>query len=118
MEKPNYAPNFIGEVMNNCWKREPKERPTFNQLEETITVNLELSVSSYYLNMNAPHKKFNDEKAVAPKTERFGLAKMLYDKPKLMKSLTQSLGIGVRCSLASEPLRLSSQPKISYSAIS
>ena len=115
MEKPNYTANFIGDVMKNCWEKKPKERPTFNQLEETITANLESSVSSYYFNMNAPYKKFND---FAPKSERFGLAIMLNDNPKLMKSLTQSLGIGVRCSLASEPLRLSSQPKISYSALS
>ena len=114
MEKSNYVPNFIGEVMNNCWKREPKERPiTFNQLEETITANLESSVSSYYFNMNAPYENFNDEKAVAPKTERFGLAKMLNDKPKFMKSMSQSVGHD-----PSSQAQASSQAKISYSEIS
>jgi hypothetical protein len=37
MEKPENAPNFFGEMMANCWKREPKERPTFGQLEDTIS---------------------------------------------------------------------------------
>ncbi|EFX82816.1 hypothetical protein DAPPUDRAFT_48631, partial [Daphnia pulex] len=37
MEKPESAPNFFGEMMANCWKREPKERPTFGQLEDTIS---------------------------------------------------------------------------------
>jgi hypothetical protein len=36
MEKPEYSPNFLGEIMKICWTSEPKERPTFFQLEEMI----------------------------------------------------------------------------------
>ena len=39
MEKPNYAFYFIGEVMSNCLEKEPKDRPTFSQLEEIIRGN-------------------------------------------------------------------------------
>ena len=92
MEKPNYAPNFIGDVMEHCWKKEPKDRPSFRQLEEMITPNLESSVSSYYSNLNTPYEKFNEEKAVAPKTERFGLAKLLNEKTKVVKSHSQPVG--------------------------
>jgi hypothetical protein len=49
MEKPENAPNFFGEMMANCWKREPKERPTFGQLEDTISgymTNLTLECDS------------------------------------------------------------------------
>ena len=88
MEKPNYAPDFIGEVMNKCWEKEPKGRPTFSQIEEVVGGNMESSVSSYYSNLNVPYEKSNDEKAVATKTERFGLSKMLHENPKQMKSLS------------------------------
>ena len=88
MEKPDNAPNFIGDVMSNCWEKEPKDRPTFSQLEETISDNMESSVSSYYSNLNAPYEKFNYEKATAPKTERFGLAKLLNDKRRIGKTLS------------------------------
>ena len=92
MEKPDNAPNFIGDVMSKCWEKEPKKRPTFSQIVEIIRGNMESAVSSYYLHLDAPYQKFNYEKAVAPKTERFGLSKMLNEKPKLMNSLSQSLG--------------------------
>ena len=114
MDNPVFAPNFISDVMNNCWKKEPKDRPTFSKIEETITANLESSVSSYYSNLNAPYEKFNDEKVDAPKTERFGLAKLLNDKPLLMKSLSQSVRYGaIRYSMPPEVLRKSALPNVS-----
>ena len=119
MDKPDNTPNFIEDVMNNCWEKGPKDRPTFNQLEETIAANLDSSVSSYFLNLNTPYEKFNYEKAVAPKTERFGLAKSLKEKPiKLTKSLYQSVAHGVRYAQSPEPSRLSSRADKSYFAIS
>ena len=87
MEKPNYAPNFIGDLMNNCWKKEPKDRPTFNQREEIIRGKMESAISAYYSNLDAPYQKFNDDKAAAPnKTERFVLLKMLNEEHQRMKS--------------------------------
>ena len=106
MEKPNYAPNFIGGIMMNCWKKEPNERPSFSQIEGIVSSNMETSVSSFYSNLNAPYEKFNEEKTVAPKTESFGLAKLLNDKPKIAKSLSQPTG-AVRYSQSPTNLRFS-----------
>ena len=90
MKKPNYASYFIGEVMSNCLEKEPKDRPTLSQLEEIIRGNMESAVSFYYSNLDATYQKFNDEKCVAPKTEHFGLEKMLNEQPQLMKPLSLS----------------------------
>ncbi|EFX73259.1 hypothetical protein DAPPUDRAFT_58171, partial [Daphnia pulex] len=57
MEKPEYSPNFMGEMMKSCWKVNPKERPTFSQLSGTIEKYIEISVTSDYLNMNDPAKE-------------------------------------------------------------
>ncbi|XP_045034375.1 vascular endothelial growth factor receptor 1 isoform X5 [Daphnia magna] len=52
MEKPEYAPNFVGEVMKSCWDKEPNDRPTFHQLTNTIENYMETFVSSGYLDSN------------------------------------------------------------------
>ncbi|XP_057365300.2 vascular endothelial growth factor receptor 1-like [Daphnia carinata] len=49
MEKPDYAPNFFGEIMKSCWNKEPNDRPTFHQLANTIENYMEPFVSSGYL---------------------------------------------------------------------
>ncbi|KAK4010278.1 hypothetical protein OUZ56_019424 [Daphnia magna] len=83
MEKPDNAPNFFGEILSNCWKTDPKDRPTFNQLEATICGHMETSISFNYLNLNAPYVKFNEEKDTATPTNLFGLAKLLNEKSHL-----------------------------------
>ncbi|EFX73007.1 hypothetical protein DAPPUDRAFT_253800 [Daphnia pulex] len=80
MEKPEFAPNLFGEIMANCWKKNPKERPTFRQLEETIVVQLESSVTSSYLNMNEPFAKLNEEMENATPADSFGLANTCADE--------------------------------------
>ena len=50
MEKPKFSPNFFGEIMKNCWQKDPKERPTFSHLAEMM----DSLVSLDYLNMNEP----------------------------------------------------------------
>nr|CAH0113532.1 unnamed protein product [Daphnia galeata] len=79
MDKPEIAPNFMGEIMDNCWKVEPKERPTFSQIEEIISKHMESSVSSHYLNLNAPYVRLNEDKENATSKDLFGLAKLLND---------------------------------------
>ncbi|XP_046637871.1 vascular endothelial growth factor receptor 1-like isoform X2 [Daphnia pulicaria] len=80
MEKPEFAPNLFGEIMANCWETDPKKRPTFSQLGETIVVQLESSVTSNYLNMNEPYAKLNEEMENATPADSFGLAKLLKGK--------------------------------------
>ena len=80
IEKPECAPNLFGEMMSNCWKADPNERPTFRQLEEIIVGQLESSVTSSYLNMNEIYVKLNKEMENATPTDSFGLAKTLIRK--------------------------------------
>jgi hypothetical protein len=87
MEKPDFAPNLFGEIMANCWKKDPKDRPTFRQLEETIVVQLESSVTSNYLNMNEPYAKLNEEMENATPADSFGLAKLLKGKVSIRPSV-------------------------------
>ncbi|XP_057369653.2 vascular endothelial growth factor receptor 1-like [Daphnia carinata] len=87
MEKPDYVPNFFGEILTDCWKSEPNERPTFSQLEETICNHMETSISSIYLNLNAAYVKMNEEKDTATPTDLFGLAKLLNEKSQLNDKL-------------------------------
>ncbi|XP_046654308.1 vascular endothelial growth factor receptor 1-like isoform X3 [Daphnia pulicaria] len=54
MEKPEYSPNFLGEIMKNCWQKNPNERPTFSQLAGVIEKQIEALGSLDYLNMNSP----------------------------------------------------------------
>jgi len=72
MDKPDKAPNFIGDIMAECWKADPKERLTFTQLESSVT--------SSYLNMNDEYAKLNEEVENAAPTDLFGLAKLFTDK--------------------------------------
>ena len=52
MSKPEYAPNFIGEMMSNCWQKEPKDRPTFSQMADVIEKEIESVIGIDYLNLN------------------------------------------------------------------
>ena len=52
MAKPEFAPNFIAEMMKNCWQKEPKERPTFCQMADVIEKQIESVVGIDYLNLN------------------------------------------------------------------
>jgi hypothetical protein len=51
MAKPENAPNFVGEMMTNCWQKEPKKRPTFSQLADVIEKQIESVVGFDYLNL-------------------------------------------------------------------
>ena len=60
MEAPENAPRFFGEMMSNCWKMKPKERPTFSQLQKMIGDYLEPLAESDYLTMDIPKEKVDD----------------------------------------------------------
>lgn len=82
MDKPDFAPCFIADIMTGCWKDEPKARPTFSEMEEIICKHMESDVSSSYLNMNESYVKLNEEKANASPDDLFGLAKLLQERSK------------------------------------
>ncbi|XP_046462720.1 fibroblast growth factor receptor 4-like [Daphnia pulex] len=50
MEKPEYSPNLLGDIMKQCWHIDPKERPTFSQLTEIIEKYIVSLVSYDYIN--------------------------------------------------------------------
>jgi hypothetical protein len=50
MEKPEYSPNLLGDIMKQCWHIDPKERPTFSQLTEIIEKYIVSLVSFDYIN--------------------------------------------------------------------
>ena len=52
MAKPEYAPNFIGEMMSNCWQKEPKDRRTFSQMADVIEKEIESVVGIDYFNLS------------------------------------------------------------------
>ncbi len=95
MKKPDFAPNFIGEILVNCWKKEAQERPSFSQLEEIIRENTEASVSCYYGNLDVPYEKCNEEKD-APLVKHLGLSKLLDDKLKLQESHSAAVSISLK----------------------
>lgn len=36
MEKPQYAPNSVYEIMKQCWANEPSDRPSFSELSDSL----------------------------------------------------------------------------------
>lgn len=61
MEKPEYAPKSIYNIMQDCWNPEPTERPTFTELAEKLGLLLEASVKKYYIELNMPYMVMNKE---------------------------------------------------------
>ncbi|KAI9559363.1 hypothetical protein GHT06_016152 [Daphnia sinensis] len=80
MEKPQFAPNYFGEIMAGCWKSDPQERPSFSHIEQQISRQMESTVSDHYLNLNESYEKLNQEKVSTPANEPLGLAKALDSK--------------------------------------
>jgi len=93
MEKPEYATNTMGKVMMDCWKTDPKERPTFRQLQEMIHDHIESSVSSDYWSLNFPYAKLSEEKRQGSCTESSGLAKQFSDYKFKKKARALSLPV-------------------------
>ncbi len=60
MEKPDYTPNCVAELMESCWKADPNERPTFSFIEKTLSNQLESTVTSYYLELSGDYVKQNN----------------------------------------------------------
>ena len=85
MEKPQYAPNFIGEMMANCWQNEPNDRPTFSQMADVIAKEIESVVGIDYLNLNGAMSE-NDlirEIDDPTQTNRLKIVKLLNETRKL-----------------------------------
>ena len=53
------APNAIAQLMMDCWKQEPSERPTFVQLERRLSELLETPIIEHYIKLNEPYIQMN-----------------------------------------------------------
>ena len=98
MEKPEYAPNFLGEMMKNCWQNEPNDRPTFSQMADVIAKEIEFVVGIDYLNLNGAVSE-NDlirEIDDPTQTNRLKIVKLLNDT---RKSPSPTEGIEIWVSL-------------------
>lgn len=65
MEKPEYAPNAIGDVMASCWREEPDDRLTFSRLEQVLGEMVDPDVRARFAVANDQYTamngfKFND----------------------------------------------------------
>ncbi|XP_067136180.1 vascular endothelial growth factor receptor 1-like isoform X2 [Centruroides vittatus] len=61
MERPEYAPKNVYEIMMECWHEDPKERPEFDTLGEKLGLMLEETVKQHYLNLNNPYMEENKD---------------------------------------------------------
>jgi hypothetical protein len=110
MEKPDYAPTCMGDIMSGCWIADPKERPSFSEMEEMISKRMESTVSDHYLNLNSSYEKLNQLKVNASPTEPLGLAKALDTKEKVGKRNTLNSVLSRKNTQTKiEPKRLSRQ---------
>jgi hypothetical protein len=84
MEKPEYAPNFLGEMMANCWRKEPNDRPTFSQMADVIAKQIESVVGIDYLNLNGGESEndFIREIVDPTQTNRLKIVKLLNETRK------------------------------------
>ena len=82
MEKPQYAPNFLGEMMKNCWQKEPNDRPTFSQMADVIAKEIESVVGVDYLNLNGPISENGLIREIVDPTEtnRLEIVKLFNEK--------------------------------------
>lgn len=108
MEKPNFAPNELGNIMASCWKLDPSERPTFCQLEDIIKKQLESSICDYYVELNFPYEKINEEKANTSakiNLSYLGLAKLLDAQVQMTKSQTLPANVTLRSPCKKKKIR-------------
>ncbi|CAH0554003.1 unnamed protein product [Brassicogethes aeneus] len=61
MEKPEFAPKEIYNMMRDCWLEEPQSRPSFEILTERLGDLLEDKVRGHYIDLNDPYLKMNTE---------------------------------------------------------
>ncbi|CAH0548058.1 unnamed protein product [Brassicogethes aeneus] len=61
MEKPEFAPKEIHNMMMDCWLEKPQNRPSFENLTKGLGDLLEDKVRRHYIDLNDPYLKMNTE---------------------------------------------------------
>lgn len=62
LEIPKQTPNSIAVIIANCWKADPFNRPTFQQLEQLLGDLIEPAVKNCYIEMDEPYRHRNIER--------------------------------------------------------
>ncbi|KFM78274.1 Platelet-derived growth factor receptor alpha, partial [Stegodyphus mimosarum] len=59
MGKPEFCPDEIYQIMQNCWSACPDSRPDFDDISVAIGDLLEAGVKQHYLDVNTPYIEMN-----------------------------------------------------------
>ncbi|XP_055354012.1 fibroblast growth factor receptor 4-like [Paramacrobiotus metropolitanus] len=59
MERPPACPSIIYDIMVQCWRLRPEERPVFSQLEQELTGLVGRDSAQNYLVLDEPYQQFN-----------------------------------------------------------
>lgn len=59
MEKPEYAPDVIGKIMADCWKHNPLDRKTFDELERTLGQLVDENTRKRYTSNDTAEADYN-----------------------------------------------------------
>ena len=110
MEKPEYAPKAIGDIMAQCWKHNQDERITFAQLEEILGEMVDPSTQQRFAAAPEPEVSLNymsmttDE---APAMDNY--LRMTSAEEEAAKSNYQNLD-----SVPKKPPKLATQLSVTY----
>lgn len=79
MDKPEYAPCSVHNIMNECWASEKRNRPTFPALVDAIGTIIEGDLRDHYVQLNRDYVNGNqfgedgqDKEAKVMKTQTNG----------------------------------------------
>uniref|UniRef100_A0AAR5P7W8 receptor protein-tyrosine kinase n=2 Tax=Dendroctonus ponderosae TaxID=77166 RepID=A0AAR5P7W8_DENPD len=61
MESPPLAPEYIYQIMQDCWNVKPLARPSFKKLAMSIGNYMEDIVRQHYVDLNDPYVQMNNE---------------------------------------------------------
>ncbi|KAL7631655.1 UNVERIFIED_CONTAM: hypothetical protein RMT77_018044 [Armadillidium vulgare] len=61
LEKPKYCNDQIYNLLLQCWRSNPVERPCFNKIADILSDMLSPNKTKSYVNMNTVYKQMNEE---------------------------------------------------------
>ncbi|XP_055305941.1 basement membrane-specific heparan sulfate proteoglycan core protein-like isoform X2 [Sitodiplosis mosellana] len=62
LEKAEFATQALHDIMLSCWRLKPETRPTFSDLEQSISKILGNAESDHYVDLNEPYVEANESR--------------------------------------------------------